>query len=84
MHLDKFNTENFSKLEEKLNKMLDTKWFYGILIISVILYIQVVKINVDPRLHRFLNSNLFRLFAFSVIDMKNSYPQIEKANFSKY
>jgi hypothetical protein len=67
MNLDKFNTENFTKLESKLNKMLQTKWFYGILIISIILYIQIIKINVDPRLHKFLNSNLFRLFAFSII-----------------
>ena len=65
--LNKLNVDNFTELQNKLNKLVETKWFYGILIITIVLYIQMVKINVDPRLHRVLNSNLFRLVAFSVI-----------------
>lgn len=65
--LNKFNIENFTDLQNKLDELVKSKWFYGVLIITIVLYIQMIKINVDPRLHIMLNSNLFRLVAFSVI-----------------
>jgi len=46
---------------------IKNNFLYGLLILSIILYIQFVKINPNPKITKFLNSNLFRLFMFTLI-----------------
>jgi hypothetical protein len=58
---------DLDKFQKKLDKLFESKWFMGILIISIVLYLQTVKLNVDPKVSRVLNSNLFRLVVFSII-----------------
>ena len=63
MPLDKLQ----NNIEENLNKLLNSKVFYGILIICIVLYLQIVKVNVNPKMSLVLNSNFFRLLMFTLI-----------------
>jgi hypothetical protein len=63
MPLDKLQ----NNIEENFNKLLNSKIFYGILIIAIVLYLQIVKVNVNPKMSLVLNSNFFRLFMFTII-----------------
>jgi hypothetical protein len=50
-----------------LEKILENKYIYGGLIIIISIYLTTIKININPKVSRILNSNLFRVIMLSVI-----------------